>query len=329
MTEPDDRELEQYLKGGGKLSARYREAGGETTPPGLDEVILAQAKAELRRKPNLNRYLAPVALAASLVLAVNLAWNLYEIDEATRAPALEEARPAGAPVPAAPAPVAPPPAATPEPRLRKQAVAEGERRAAAQAQAEERASAERKEAEPAQKAMLQSQDAAGASAPAAAPLAADSLERTATAASDARGTLPAGWHLLGAADRYEAALDESTYHTAPDSLVMWRSGPGVDLCGRLQAEVPATQLRGKDVRAQALVRTQGSPESVAVFISYVRGGSVVWPLKSEFFSPAESAWRPAQVTASIPGDADRVVYGALLCGAGTLWVDDVVLEAAK
>ena len=78
MTQPDDRELEQYLKGDSKLSRRYRDASGETSPPDLDEAILAQARAELRRKPNLNRLLAPVALAASLVIGVNLAWNVYQ-----------------------------------------------------------------------------------------------------------------------------------------------------------------------------------------------------------------------------------------------------------
>jgi hypothetical protein len=82
MTEhmpPDDRELEQYLKGGSKLSRRYRDASSESAPPELDEAILAQARAELRRKPaGINRWLAPVALAASLVLGVNLAWNVYQ-----------------------------------------------------------------------------------------------------------------------------------------------------------------------------------------------------------------------------------------------------------
>jgi hypothetical protein len=73
-----DRELEQYLEGGSKLSRRYRDASGEGAPPDLDEVILAQARAELRRKPSLNRWLASAGLAASLVLGVNLAWNVYQ-----------------------------------------------------------------------------------------------------------------------------------------------------------------------------------------------------------------------------------------------------------
>lgn len=78
MTQPDDRELEQYLAGGSKLSRRYRDASGEGAPADLDEVILAQARAEMRRKPNLNRLLTPVAIAASLLLGVNLAYNVYQ-----------------------------------------------------------------------------------------------------------------------------------------------------------------------------------------------------------------------------------------------------------
>ena len=80
MNEPDDRELEQYLKGDSPLSRRYRDASAESAPPELDEAILARARAELRRKPgSLNRYLAPLALAASVMLGVNLAWNVYQV----------------------------------------------------------------------------------------------------------------------------------------------------------------------------------------------------------------------------------------------------------
>lgn len=95
MTEhklPDDRELERYLKGDSPLSRRYRDASGEGSPPELDEAILARARAELKRKPpSLNRYLAPVALAASVVLGVNIAWNLYQVEPVPAMQRLEEA----------------------------------------------------------------------------------------------------------------------------------------------------------------------------------------------------------------------------------------------
>lgn len=128
MTErklPDDRELEQYLKGDSPLSRRYRDASAGGSPPELDEAILAQARAELKRKPpSLNRYLAPVALAASLLLGVNLAWNLYRVEPVpTETQRLEERRQEPAEpgfVPDAPAPAEPPPAASaPEAKRRK------------------------------------------------------------------------------------------------------------------------------------------------------------------------------------------------------------------
>jgi head-tail adaptor len=107
-TKPDDRELEEYLKGGSTLSRRYREASGETAPAELDELILAQARAEARRKPVINRYLAPVAVAASLVLAVNLAWNLHVAEPLSPEEIIPivppQNRKAATPAPPAPAP---------------------------------------------------------------------------------------------------------------------------------------------------------------------------------------------------------------------------------
>lgn len=196
---PDDRELEQYLEGGSKLSRRYRDASSEASPPELDEAILARSRAELKRKPpSLNRYLAPVALAASLLLGVNLAWNLYQVEPVPVAsqrleksagdtyvpePAQPET-PAAAPpeakrrVPAAPSPKledkledmrpseAETDAAT---REREQlAAAQAKDQAEAEARSEERATVARQAYAEAQQRQLQSRDAAGAAAPSAA-----------------------------------------------------------------------------------------------------------------------------------------------------------------
>src|SRR5690349_17912928 len=120
-----DRELEQYLKGESRLSQRYRDASGETSPPDLDEAILARSRAELRRKPpSLNRLLAPVAVAAAVVVGVNLAWNMTqfaprpgevpELAKASRDDRFVPAPPASEPQPAAPAKRAPAAKAAPK-----------------------------------------------------------------------------------------------------------------------------------------------------------------------------------------------------------------------
>lgn len=120
MTEPDDRELERYLKGDSPMSRRYREASAETTPPALDEDVLARARAAPGRKPGRgSRWLSGLALAASVLLAVNLGWNLRQVEPVSPAsqksratedavapePRLEE-RPAARQVAPAEAPVA-------------------------------------------------------------------------------------------------------------------------------------------------------------------------------------------------------------------------------
>ena len=176
MTEPDDRELEQYLKGDSPISRRYRDASQERAPPELDEAILARARAEARRKPNVNRYLAPVALAASLVLAVNLGWNLFEAEKARYEAPAPVASPTEQDSTAAPAPAAPPPAAPAEPQLRRKAAPPPETRAEAErdADAEQRTHAERKLQAQEQSGLQRreayvTQDPAGAAAPSAAP----------------------------------------------------------------------------------------------------------------------------------------------------------------
>jgi hypothetical protein len=117
---PDDRELDQYLQGDSKLSRRYREASGETAPPELDDAILAQARSELRRRPHgINRWLAPTALAASVMLGINLAWNVYQAQPLPGEKAqFEDAAPVAEELQAI-APAAPPPAleSASEPKL--------------------------------------------------------------------------------------------------------------------------------------------------------------------------------------------------------------------
>lgn len=113
MTKPNDEELEQYLKGGTTLSRRYRDASREKAPTELDEQVLALARAETRRKPRTNRWLPSLALAASAILAVNLAWNLREqavpasVTEAQSFDQLSQETIAQAPVALAPQPVPP------------------------------------------------------------------------------------------------------------------------------------------------------------------------------------------------------------------------------
>jgi hypothetical protein len=77
VSEPIDiKALDEYLKGGSDISQRYRELGREDVPPELDRRVLDEARAAVAkgggRSRSWLRWGAPVALAASVLLAVTI-----------------------------------------------------------------------------------------------------------------------------------------------------------------------------------------------------------------------------------------------------------------
>ncbi len=91
MTEHDphrdpDRELQDYLRGSHRLSARYRAANRETTTPELDAAVLQHARSAVQKpapviaaKPSWQqRWAVPVGIAATLLIGVDLAWRVHD-----------------------------------------------------------------------------------------------------------------------------------------------------------------------------------------------------------------------------------------------------------
>jgi len=72
----DIKALDEYLKGGSDISQRYRELRREEVPPELDRRVLDEARAAVAsgggRSRAWLRWGAPVALAASVILAVTV-----------------------------------------------------------------------------------------------------------------------------------------------------------------------------------------------------------------------------------------------------------------
>lgn len=78
MSQPsDDKSFEEYLGRESQLSKRYRTLAADEVPAELDRRVLAQAQAAVvgassRKKPAWVRWSAPLALAASMVLAISI-----------------------------------------------------------------------------------------------------------------------------------------------------------------------------------------------------------------------------------------------------------------
>jgi hypothetical protein len=85
VSDPNDKLLDDYLRRDSVVSARYRELDANEVPSSLDDAVLAQARVavESRKKsqPNWMRWGAPVALAASAVMAVAIVLEIGVEDE--------------------------------------------------------------------------------------------------------------------------------------------------------------------------------------------------------------------------------------------------------
>lgn len=72
MTDPRDRDLDDFLAGRSSLEDLYRQTRDPVPPPELDRRIVAAARQAAARPGAMRRWTLPAALAAVLVLAVSL-----------------------------------------------------------------------------------------------------------------------------------------------------------------------------------------------------------------------------------------------------------------
>lgn len=83
---PDDRQLDEYLKGDSSVSRQYRQLHGAEVPADLDRLVLRQAEDAVkhgasRSRPAWVRWTAPLAVAASAVLVVSIVMETGVRDE--------------------------------------------------------------------------------------------------------------------------------------------------------------------------------------------------------------------------------------------------------
>jgi len=144
----------------------------------------------------------------------------------------------------------------------------------------------------------------------------DSFENATISVADAEADAGDGWRASN------AALDSAVRASGERSLRL----DGTDAGARALRRVPAEGFRGNRVRLRALVRTEGAAAGAVALLLRVDGPSGLLYFDRVRGPSGTTGWTAYTAEAPLFPETAAITFGALLDGAGTVWIDDVVLE---
>lgn len=156
------------------------------------------------------------------------------------------------------------------------------------------------------------------------PAAATNLDFEAGAAESG---FPSGWG--GGGDGYELTADESVAHGGAASGRIASVGISGNGFGTLTQGISAEAWRGKRVRFSGWLRTRDVDSGWAglwMRVDPPAGSPLAFDNMAGRGPVGTTDWQRYEVVLDVAEEAKAVYFGALLAGAGALWVDDLVLE---
>jgi len=135
------------------------------------------------------------------------------------------------------------------------------------------------------------------------------------------------WATTGLAPEDYAFGSESNGHGGDCALIRARVARPRDF-GTLSQRAPAARFRGGRVRLSALVRTDGA-ERCALWLRVDDAANRLLAIDNMHARPIRgtTGWTRHECVLWVPPEAEWLLFGLLLHGAGAAWLDEVVLEA--
>lgn len=103
--------------------------------------------------------------------------------------------------------------------------------------------------------------------------------------------------------------------------------------GYLCKSLPADSFIGKRIQMRAKVKTNLQDGASVQLWLRVDGD---WEKRAECFDnmfknriKGISEWASHSVTVSVPDKSEKILYGVLLNGTGTVWLDEIVIESVQ
>jgi hypothetical protein len=128
---------------------------------------------------------------------------------------------------------------------------------------------------------------------------------------------------------YDFDLDTAIKHGRTQSLRVTSVGP--EPYGAVYQVLPADTVRGRTVEFSGWLRTAGATGRGAQLTLIARGSGAI--LAHKFLNDpgvtGTQEWRRYSIRLVVPQSAQRVEFGAMLVGPGTMWLDDTALHIIK
>jgi hypothetical protein len=140
--------------------------------------------------------------------------------------------------------------------------------------------------------------------------------------------LPPEWILRGhAPGQYEAGIGPGGIERGSDAKYLRHASGNGDSWSTLMQSVSAEQYRGKRVRFEAKVRTEGVSNWGGLWMGVIEGGkqTAFYNTQQQPLS-GDSGWQTRTVVLDVGAGASAINFGAICAGKGTLWIDDLKFE---
>ncbi len=138
------------------------------------------------------------------------------------------------------------------------------------------------------------------------------------------------WALVGThPEDYEFSVDKSVAHGGKASGLLKSRSAEAKAFGALSQSIKADDYRGKRLRLSGYVRADGVIGWAGLWMRVdapKAGQPIALDNMHERPIKGTSDWVRYEVVLDVSSDAAIIVFGALLDGAGQIWVDDLKLE---
>jgi C-terminal processing protease CtpA/Prc len=144
------------------------------------------------------------------------------------------------------------------------------------------------------------------------------------------GGAPTGWLVPSAVVQAGFAVklvDQGCYGGARCAMMTGVAKPPIDIFGNLMQTLPSGGYTLRHIRLRAAIRVEGRQTRAQMWLRLDRADNSMAFLDNMNSRPVTSSeWKTYDIETNVAEDVSRIVFGVMLFGDGTAWVDDVSLD---